>query len=586
MHAFGEEGIRGVTRRILPLVARTLGAARARIWNRHNAPITAVLLAGTAVDPGPMAERLFQHGSRSWSRWIHELIVITSGEEPGEPIRLPNSPPTRHVHVNERDEAIVINTAIALATTEAIAFFDRDSAPIRSPALARMAIAFEGPVDALLLVEGTAPVDGLLDTFLKDLHSPTQAAFRRRALIDAGLLHPEHGSAALSEAMTRTWRNGRIFGLVRPSDPTRLVPLARSAPKQVGEAQDDKPVRVVYVVNGTDTRGGIRIVFEHCNRLRDAGIEALVVTFDEPVQTWFPGLRAPLLNGRDLPSTDVAVATFWTTANFVAQLDCARYYFIQHDESLFAQDPEWTAEVRKTYRLPLEFVTISGWLVDLIRAEAGKEAVLVANGINRDMFYPDPVFPKGDKLRVLVEGNRDIFWKGMHEAEQVLAGLDVEVWTLGKAGIRTDRDFPYPPQEDLRGIYSSCDILLKTSWYEGMPLPHMEAMACGSVLVTTDVPGVRDYCVDGWNCLMAPPRDVPAIRAALVRALEDADLRRTLIANGLKTASERFGWDDKIELLASTYRAAAADARSRHAATEGSRLEGSTRAAAQPEPLQ
>jgi hypothetical protein len=580
--------MRGVLRRIFPLIARTLGAARARVWNRHNAPITAVLIVSDAVDPGPIAERLVQQRSRAWSRWLHELIVVTTGvQAPGEPIRLPNSPPTRHVHVPEEDPAIVINTAIALATSEAVAFFDQDSAPIRSAALGRMAGALRGPVDALLLLEDAPVNEGSLDRLLKEVRTPTQTAFRRRGLIDAGLLHPEHREASLSEALTRAWRNGRIFALVRPSDPTRLIPLPRSSIKQVGEAEEDRPARVVYLVNGTDVRGGIRIVFEHCNRLRDAGVEAMVVTFDEPLQTWFPGLRAPLLNGRDFPSTDVAVATFWTTANFVAQLDCARYYFIQHDEALFEQDPDWTAEVRKTYRLPLEFVTISQWLVDLIRTHARKEAVLVPNGINRDMFYPDPAFPRGDKVRVLVEGNRDIFWKGMEEAEQVLAGLDVEVWTLGKTGIDGDRDFPYPPQDDLRRIYASCDILLKTSWYEGMPLPHMEAMACGCVLVTTDVPGVRDYCADGWNCLMAPPRDVPAIRAALVRAVDDIELRRSLASNGLRTAAERFGWEDKIELLATTYREAAAVARSRFAAAgELRRSNSQTQQAADPEPLQ
>ena len=56
-----------------------------------------------------------------------------------------------------------------------------------------------------------------------------------------------------------------------------------------------------------------------------------------------------------------------------------------------------------------------------------------------------------------------------------------------------------PTGETLRRIYASCGIYLCASWYEGLGMPSMEAIACGAALVTTDTGGSWDYAVDGKN---------------------------------------------------------------------------------------
>lgn len=581
IRAFREEGVRGIVRRAAPFLARVGSGARARLWRRYRPPVTAVALVGADVNVSELAEHLLENRSRGWRRWLSELIVITRhGDVPARPPSFVKGVPVRHYHLGDESDPIALNAAIALAMSEGVCIFDETSAPLTSVLLSTASTAFRRGVDVMLLCDEPPPFplpqrDGppvaldpaAIEDFLRRARPVHRLGLRRHPFINTGLFHPEDGAAFAGETLVRLWRGGSILVAASHADPSKLHPIPRARIGLPSESES-RPPRVVYVVNGTDVRGGIRIVFEHANRLRDRGVETLIVSYDDPVQVWFPNLRAPLIAGRDFPPTDVAVATFWTTAEIVAQLNCARFYFIQHDEALFERDAEWTAAVRNTYRLPVEFVTISSWLVDLIRDESGKTATLVPNGINGEMFYPDPAYRKGDKTRVMVEGNCEIFWKGMDEAKQVLDGLDVEIWTLGNTGIDGHRNFINPPQDEVRRMYSSCDILLKTSWYEGMPLPHMEAMACGCALVTTSVPGVRDYCIDGWNCLMAEPRDVPALRATLQKLIEDDELRQTLIANGRQTAREHFGWDDKMDLLAKVYSDAATSARAQSTQTE------------------
>lgn len=578
--AYREEGLSGVTQRIRPAMKRMIGAARLRAWRRHDAPITAVFMAAQPARPAAVAAVLLKNRGRGWSRWLAEILIvgpIRPAEE--ESLFFARGVPVRYFSLIDDNPAQAANTSVALAHAKAVMFCDETTPPLTSAVLSKTSGAFRRGVDVLCFVDEPSnepAVDGAsrpigdraeFENYLRRVEGPTQVAFRRKPLIEAGLFRCEDGESYLQEALLRLWRRAYRFGALCPSEPSRILQPVQPnvAPRRFTDRQ--RPVRVVYFVNGTDVRGGIRIVFEQCNRLRDRGIDAIVASFGEPLQEWFPDLRAPIIRAHDAPTTDVAVATFWTTADFVSELDCERYYFIQHDEALFEQDDDWAREVRRTYQLPLEFITISTWLVELIKTAAGRDAVLVPNGINSEMFYPDPAFERGPRIRVLVEGNRDIFWKGMEEAKAVLEGLDAEVWTLGNTGIDADRSFINPPQHQLRRIYSSCDILLKTSWYEGMPLPHMEAMACGCALITTDVPGVRDYCVDGWNCLMTEPRNIPAMRGALLRLMGHDELRKTLVANGLTTTNTRFGWDDKIDVLASVYTEAAARARSRFAAS-------------------
>jgi glycosyltransferase involved in cell wall biosynthesis len=307
-------------------------------------------------------------------------------------------------------------------------------------------------------------------------------------------------------------------------------------------------MKIAFILPALKARGGARVVFEYANRLQRRGHEVVIAFIEgEATQRWFP-LNVPVISRSELvkraSGIDILIATSWNTAPVCFALPAkAHVYFVQMFETLFYEDTRSQIDSYSTYRWDFDgFITISDWLQRMLSQEFQQESVVIPNGVNLDMFYPDPRFPKNDRVRVLIEGPPH-YYKGVKDAFAAVAGLPVEVWSLSPQGPLgpVDRSFVSPSQDTIRQIYSSCDILLKTSWYEGRPCPHVEAMACGCAVVSSHMYGVDDL-VDGQNALIVPPRDVAATRSALMRLIEDSALRERLIEGGLQTA-RKLDWE-------------------------------------------
>src|SRR5206468_6433357 len=95
-------------------------------------------------------------------------------------------------------------------------------------------------------------------------------------------------------------------------------------------------------------------------------------------------------------------------------------------------------------------------------------------------------------------------------------------------------------QQALGREYESSQVFAVGSWFEGFCQPGLEALACGTPLVTTDNGGCREYAVDGETALVVPPRDAPQMAAAIRRLLDDKALAARLIANGLDVGGRDF----------------------------------------------
>jgi glycosyltransferase involved in cell wall biosynthesis len=319
-----------------------------------------------------------------------------------------------------------------------------------------------------------------------------------------------------------------------------------------------RQMKIAYLLPNMDVSGGVAVVFQHANRLRKKGHDVVVATCDSiPLADWFPGQSVPLLTADRLPEElDILVATSWSTAFAVTRLKARhKCYFVQSDETRFHdRGNDFFHITHLTYLMNYHYLTEAKWIQKWLLDNFDKKAALIPNGLDEDIFHRvEPLSPKGNRFRILLEGSIGLPYKGMKEAFEVVSDMDVEVWcvsSFGKPhpGWKCDRFFEKIPIERMREIYSSCDILLKLSRVEGFFGPPMEMMACGGVCVVGKVTGHDEYVVDEENALVVDPFDIAQARAAVTRLMDDEALRERLQRNGLETA-KRWNWTSSIDKL-------------------------------------
>jgi glycosyltransferase involved in cell wall biosynthesis len=114
--------------------------------------------------------------------------------------------------------------------------------------------------------------------------------------------------------------------------------------------------------------------------------------------------------------------------------------------------------------------------------------------------------------------------------------------------------FPgFLPAGELPWWYRAADCFIYPSVYEGFGLPVLEAMACGTPVITSSVSSLPE--VAGSAAIMVDPQDVPALAEAIGRVVRDAGLREMMRHAGLQQAA-RFSWDQAAAQTATVYRQA------------------------------
>ena len=99
---------------------------------------------------------------------------------------------------------------------------------------------------------------------------------------------------------------------------------------------------------------------------------------------------------------------------------------------------------------------------------------------------------------------------------------------------------PYIPEQDLPAVYSSADLLVFPSLFEGFGFPVLEAMACSTPVITSCSSSLPE--IAGNAALLVDPYDVQELTSAMHSLLSDPDLADRLRRRGLRHV-QRFSWE-------------------------------------------
>lgn len=339
-------------------------------------------------------------------------------------------------------------------------------------------------------------------------------------------------------------------------------------------------MRITFLLPHISISGGVRIILTYANLLAKKGREVFVVVPDRALMRrhsantfrlkprWIKDFQARILrvadfDERNLPGSDVIIATAWQTASWVYKYSekmGRKFQFIMHDERLYHGNSD---DVAKVFRYPLKKIVISHWLQDIMKREFNSEAEVLIVPVDFKLFHPVKVSKDERHVRVLMLYH-DFPWKGVEDgfraflqAKQEYPNIKLALFGARHRRINLPCDEYYynMPQEKLASIYSGCDIYLCPSWDEGLGMPSMEAMACKCALVTYDNGGSRDYAIDGQTALVARRRDVSDLTEKLVQMIKDEELRASIAENGYQLIHKLDTWEeqtDKLEKILAT----------------------------------
>jgi Glycosyltransferase len=125
----------------------------------------------------------------------------------------------------------------------------------------------------------------------------------------------------------------------------------------------------------------------------------------------------------------------------------------------------------------------------------------------------------------------------------------------------------------LRYYYSAADVFVTTPWYEPFGITPLEAMACGTPVIGTNVGGIKFTVVDGETGYLVPPRDPGAIAARAAGLLRNGSLRQQMSAHATARVRAHFRWTDVAAAIDALYddviRQAGLPSRARASGSEG-----------------
>ncbi len=187
----------------------------------------------------------------------------------------------------------------------------------------------------------------------------------------------------------------------------------------------------------------------------------------------------------------------------------------------------------------------------------GRTALVESVGVDPERFHPSPE-PAGKP--VVLMAARMLWDKGagvlVEAARRLGAPEKVRVLLAGQPDPGNPNTVPLPQleawqregvvewlgfQPDVPALLAGCHIFtLPTMYGEGIPVALLEAAASGRPVVTTDIPGPRDFVQDGVTGILVPPDDPEALARALESLLHDPDRRGRMGAAGRQRVLERF----------------------------------------------
>ncbi len=227
----------------------------------------------------------------------------------------------------------------------------------------------------------------------------------------------------------------------------------------------------------------------------------------------------------------------------------------------------WERKERIFSQIPahrLHIVALNQWMAD----EVAKSPLLnrfsrhiIPNGVNLEDFAPRPRnfarntlgIPQEARVLLYVASSMKTRRKGFHILAQAVKSVerreDLFLLSLGSGQPNLEVHIPHlhigSVYNDrlLSLIYSAADVFVLPSLQDNLPNTVLEAMACGTPVLASNVGGIPDVIQHGHSGILVPPADALELGQAIAQFLSDSKLVEKISSNSRKRIAEHFSQD-------------------------------------------
>ena len=315
-------------------------------------------------------------------------------------------------------------------------------------------------------------------------------------------------------------------------------------------------MRIGFLIHTLGIFGSVREIIEVANVLVDRGHDVTIYHPDGGPCVWLP-CKAKIGKADEVTQAglDALIAvTGWQTdlydllmhSNATLKASCLLGFSPTPElaDILRGKVPALTRDMRILRDSMRETIVLadSSWQLKWIHETLGIEVGVPFGGIDLGLFMPGP--PKKDraKQRVIASGDPRPR-KGLDTVQAAVETLKT------KANIEFEvywnRRFS---QAQLVQFLQNGDVFLDGHRRGGWCNPVIEAMACGTAVVCTNIGATSDFALPGITALVVSVDDPTAMANAALRLLKDNALRERLVLNGLDHV-QKFSYKNVVPKL-------------------------------------
>jgi D-inositol-3-phosphate glycosyltransferase len=242
---------------------------------------------------------------------------------------------------------------------------------------------------------------------------------------------------------------------------------------------------------------------------------------------------------------------------------------VQTADAIIAECPQDRADLIKYYKAPADKISIvpcgfsqeEFFPIDKLAARKElnldpKEKILLQlgrmvprKGVDNVVKAMSRLKKAGMKIRLLIVGGEADEHEIRNTPEikrlEAIASAEGVLDWITFAG-RKSRDV-------LKYYYSAADVFITTPWYEPFGITPLEAMACGTPVIGSNVGGIKYSVADGKTGFLVPPQDPDAVAEKAIRLISDPILLKSMKKNAINRVNNLFTWSQVSYMLSNLY---------------------------------